>query len=278
MSNNVKTYFLTPSWDHPPNGVIRLGSIIASPTKATQPLNVGTRKDPEQDSLIPSYKSYVTWSKEKQRKGKYGLWTAFLSNLGIGADASYEREDTIENTYSFDRMDTVEFLPSEAYIRESINDPLVMRFLDISYLRKPLYMITGIKMVRGASAKTARRTSRKAGLKLGLNAASTGAPISFGPEIGLDWAQNELASFDGSSDFVFAFQVRKIILERKGLASDIYSKGAMYDADGLTQNSSTILAVRDEGIKASAGDPSLESSIMVDDDDDGECVCAIFNP
>lgn len=243
MSNITKTYFLAPSWDYPPNGPIKLGNIISSPLKAAEPLNIATCKDPEEVDLNPPFKIGVTWSKEKQRAGKFGVWTEFLSFLGFGVDVGTSYDTQIEETYAFDRMDTKEFLPTPAYLAESIRDPAVARFLDKSRLRKSLYMITGIKTVAGAKAKRSVHSTRAGEIKVGHDGTFTGAPVYFGPEMVLSRKDKEVAAFHGSSDFVFAFRVRKITVKRgQEISSDDYTKGALYDAEARpTQDEESIL-------------------------------------
>ncbi len=95
MSNLTKTYFLAPTWDYPPPpaGPIRLGNLIASPAKLVPALytardDLGT----EEGESFRMEKRGVTWSREELRAGKFGVWTEFLSFLGLGVSAGVERE------------------------------------------------------------------------------------------------------------------------------------------------------------------------------------------
>lgn len=233
MANSTKTYFLAPSWDYPPDGRIRLGNIITSPLKAAQPLNFSSRKEPKQDELILSDKVGTQWTREKQRDGKYGVWTTFLSFLGLGVDASISHNSGLEDDYAFDRIDTVEFFPTETYLVESMRDPEVIKFIEMSRLRRSIYMIVGIKTVTGAKAKTSRASGLGGQLKVSLDGTLTGAPVSLGPEVEANTKGREGFAFEGSSDFVFAFRVRKIKLTRKGemRGHDDHTKGALFDAE-----------------------------------------------
>ena len=98
MSNLRKTYFLPPTWDYPPppHGPIRLGNLIASPSKpvpalyaAPSDLNTSpaTAMGPGDGAgSFETEKKNVTWSRDKLRAGKFGVWTEFLSFLGLGVD------------------------------------------------------------------------------------------------------------------------------------------------------------------------------------------------
>lgn len=98
MSNPSKTYFLAPTWDYPPppGGPIRLGNIIASPVKPVPalylaPSNLKTSQGAatghgDGGESFQIEKKNITWSRDKLRAGKFGLWTEFLSFLGLGVD------------------------------------------------------------------------------------------------------------------------------------------------------------------------------------------------
>jgi hypothetical protein len=92
MSNVKKTYFFAPTWDYPPEtGPIQLGNIITSPSTPEQPLYKGA--SPSTNELIKSEKTVVEFSREKLRSGRFGLWTKFLSVIGIRVDAEVDCEN-----------------------------------------------------------------------------------------------------------------------------------------------------------------------------------------
>ena len=98
MSNRSKTYFLAPTWDYPPppRGPIRLGNFIASPLKPvpalySAPSDLTTSQATasghgDVEESFEMEKKEVTWSHDKLRAGKFGVWTEFLSFLGLGVD------------------------------------------------------------------------------------------------------------------------------------------------------------------------------------------------
>lgn len=99
-------------------------------------------------------------------------------------------------------------------------------------------MVTSVKVVRGASVKTERARAR--GVEVGVEvdgALMGGTPVSLGPELRMKREREEAGSFEGESDFVFAFGLRKIVV-RRGTADVVkhaeYTTGAMFD-DGVKQ-------------------------------------------
>ncbi|CAN8101794.1 unnamed protein product [Discula destructiva] len=94
MSNHVKTYFLSPSWDYPPNGLLAIGNIILSPKRPVPPLYQASNEGGELVSgpHLTSYKNNVEWTRASSVAGKFGLWTKFLDLLGIKLDTNFSSE------------------------------------------------------------------------------------------------------------------------------------------------------------------------------------------
>lgn len=277
MSNQKKTYFLCPTWDYHPEGPIQLGNIILSPSTPAEALNGPESLPPAQDTLFPpTTKTGVTWSKEKLRSGRYGLWTEFLSFLtSLGVDASVNLYSLTEQAYAFDAIDTTEFIPTPEYLARSMAAPAVVSFLEKSWFRKHVYMITARKVVRGARARSAFSRFLGAELKVGLDGALTGAPANFGPEVRAEWNGGESGSFDDSSDFVFAFRLRKVVVHRSGETTHVeYTKRAMYDADGRQAELQGLPFVVDglAGEDASAQEFGCRAMAEIVDEDE-ECIC-----
>ncbi|KAK4225006.1 hypothetical protein QBC38DRAFT_531765 [Podospora fimiseda] len=214
MSNQKETYFLCPTWDyHSQEGPIQLGNIIISPNNPTIVLNSPNCPRPTSDTLFPpTTKVGETWSPSKFHSGRYGIWTQFLSlTLGVGADISVEHSKTIQNTFHFRSMETIQFIPTTEYLEQALAaSPTALEYLRRSRFKKHLYVVTSVKIARGASAKSLHSSSGGLETKIGI---------------------------DDSSDFVFAFGLRKVVVEKAGkpgqtLRQSEYTKGAMYDDQG----------------------------------------------
>lgn len=107
------------------------------------------------------------------------------------------------------------------------------RFLERSRYRKPVYVITGLKTVYGASAKSTESQSqdKKASIAVDGNVLGGG---NVAPGAGAATENKKSTTWEGSSDFVFAFRVRKVQVSRKTQGvkdNDDYTKGAKFDRD-----------------------------------------------
>ncbi|KAK4102095.1 hypothetical protein N658DRAFT_485477 [Parathielavia hyrcaniae] len=279
MANPQKTYFLSPSWDYHPSGPIQLGNLIVSPTTPAEALNgPDCPRPPPSACFPPTTKTGETWSSTDQRAGRYGLWTEFLSStlvgLGAGVDLAVEHALAASQTFRFESSETREFLPTAEFVMSCLAaSPAALAFLSRSRFRKHLYMVTAVKIVRGASAETARARSR--GVEVGVTlegALVGGAPVSLGPELRAEKAGFESGSFEGSSDFVFAFRLRKIVV-RRGTAEVVknaqYTSGAMYDADVKQDGVSFVL---DEAACEEASADGEDGKTVVEDGEEVICV------
>lgn len=194
------------------------------------PKLVNTPPDVGSDERTESYQMNYEFSTDKLRAGKFGIWTKFLSVVGLGVDLAYEWDDRKTQIYTFKHIETVEFSPSDEYIQKCLTAPPVARV--ISRTKRPLYIVTGIKAVTGATARTCDATGKKG--RVGFDVDGTllgGAPVSLGPEAEIERRAGQDVAFDGASDFVFAFRVQRIKISRKGEVShEDYIKGAMLDA------------------------------------------------
>lgn len=286
-----KTYFIAPNLDYPHGGPLRLGAILTSPSDPGSCINRdGTIPFP---SNMPVSRTLKTdWRSERKRRagGTVGIWAEFLKFLGMEVEANigYERETS--DVYKFDVLETESVEPTKDYIEESVLDPVVSSHIVETGYRKSIYMITGVKVARGATVALQKRWEVGGHVRVGADAMFTGVPLTTGPQIGVAGGRGDHVSFKGGSDFVFAYRLREIYYERGLRMRDRqYTKGALYDVNierppsspgdpklGKTDSAEPFLKVG-----SCADEPETIRSlglqtIDVLDDEDGElCACIL---
>ncbi|KAH7417512.1 hypothetical protein BKA64DRAFT_740007 [Cadophora sp. MPI-SDFR-AT-0126] len=238
MANQTLYYFYAPTWDFPPEGPIKLGNVI---TSIKTPERALFTAPPDLASTISSAKTSVKFSREKLRSGNFSILTNFLSILGIDVTLAANTSNNTSDDFTFDTLETTQFVPSEEYLQTVVTSPAVRRYLEKSRMRKSVYVVTGIKVVRGAKGKSGRE--RGVGGEVGVSVDGTIwsgglVPVGGGPSVSSQHDRKASESWEGSSDFVFAFRVSKVSVKvRKsetGEAKEIqvgkeemYKKGAM---------------------------------------------------
>jgi hypothetical protein len=225
----TKTFHVCSSFDAPPppTGPIQLGYIIKSIDDPYSALNSGEYIEP--DHVHRTWKSNFKASSSQIQKCKFGLWSELLQLTGLGGSLNLSHNREAEYIYVFDRVETSFFVPSDEYYMESLSLPSIQRYLKNRRYRSPVYIITGMKVVRGAKVEMIESKGKEAGEKIGFNRTLAGVPITIGPEAKVTSKIAKLNSFDGSSDFVFAIKVRKLTLKRDGtIKHRQVTKGAMF--------------------------------------------------
>jgi hypothetical protein len=236
------TYFLAPNCDFPPDGLIALGSIIVNPKTPQKSLNyrnnqrVAVPADDLQESFKDNWEDVI----KSARHNKVTLWASFLQMiLGIGADVSVGLKQGREDFYKFRRLETKYFEPDVAYIEESLKGEGAMAYILATRCKKPIYMVTGVKIARGASVTGKTVKVYEGMLKAGLDATMlTGVPVSGGPQIETSSTKEQEVKFDNGSDYVFAYRVVKIQFSKDGNVKGHkdFIKGALFGTDEGTSN------------------------------------------
>ncbi|KAH0172861.1 hypothetical protein KCU67_g1546, partial [Aureobasidium melanogenum] len=166
--------------------------------------------------------------------GKFSILTKFLSILGFGADVGVESGNRLEETFSFDTVKTTQFTPTRPYLQRCLEAERVREFIKRSIYRKPVYVITGLKVVTGAKADTLKTHTVKGDLSVEVDATIwSGLPVSGGPGVEGEVGSKAVNKWSASDDFVFAFRVVKVVAGKtpgQVVNEEDYRKGAMLES------------------------------------------------
>lgn len=245
------TYFLAPNCDFPPDGLIALGSIIVNPKTPQKSLNHrnNQRVAVPANELQESFKDNWEGVMKSANHNKITLWASFLQMIvGVGANVSAGLKQGREELYKFRRLETKYFEPDVAYIEESLKSEGVKAYISATRCKKPIYMITGVKIARGASATDKTVQEYEGMLKVGVDATMlTGVPLSAGPKIETSSSKEREVKFDNSSDYVFAYRVVKIQLRKGGdvKGHKDFVKGSLFSVDEGKTGSKEDLSAED---------------------------------
>ncbi|KAJ3456639.1 hypothetical protein MRS44_016662 [Fusarium solani] len=268
MANRDFFFFYAPTWDYPPGGPIKLGNVITSVKNPHRPLFCSP--PPEESDVFRTEKKSVQYTKEKLRRGRFSILTKFLSILGFGIDIGAEIDRSDEETFVFDTLETTQFIPTPSYVQTCVEGKNVREFLERSKYRKPVYIITGLKVVTGAQANTIK--SRSVGGTVGVEVDATiwtggAVPVGGGPGVEGEVGNKISTKWEGSSDFVFAFRVSKVRVGEV-VSEEDYRKGAMLERE-YTKPKDPELSV----LGVEEGDARAEGFDAEELMDDEEVVC-----
>jgi hypothetical protein len=224
----------------PPAGTaaatLYLGDILRDPLAAE--LNIiNKRKDRlpvprEKLALPPDVKTGFKDTRSNLLKGRLGIWTALLTSLGLpgGADISVGFETGADDVIAAEALETQEMeldAVDDEFLAASMQVPSVKAYL--AGCRDPppaLYMVTGLKIVYGASVTTSTSTSFDATAGAEAGGESVLKLVEF------NWSRSGDQEFTGSIPFVLAFRARKILYKRGRWEHTSSHKGASMMSGG----------------------------------------------
>ncbi|KAL6910521.1 hypothetical protein GGI43DRAFT_390375 [Trichoderma evansii] len=272
-----KTYFLCPTSEFirpPPDGPLFLGSIIPATTIPASSFNRATSV-PLVNEAPPVI--VTDWKKTVSAETKLGLgvYAQFLKSAGMGPEVNFERSNKTASVFAFDEVKTVSFEPTPEYVAEAMKAPAVQLWLKEPRQRfspiVSLYLITGLKLVKGAKIKYSTSESSGGSVNLGLDVPAWG--LTAGPKG--SWTRNDddETEFNRDSEFVFAFRVKRLRITRKVKTED-YNKGAFLSIGKDEDGNDTDPIVVDD-----MDGSSIENAMAVSDateDDNVYCVPNIY--
>ncbi|UPK95395.1 hypothetical protein LCI18_006330 [Fusarium solani-melongenae] len=241
----VKTYILAPNQTTAPNDLIRLGHLLDDITdiREFEPLNP--------DDIVPidktrtNFKIGFTSSRQKLISGEFGVFAKILGLIGLGAGARvYDGKDK-DSILSCKILETQTFSPNKAYIEKCMKLPDVDNFMQGAKYKAPVYLVTGLKIGRGASFQSGSSISRGAALEAGISV--PGAPVEIGPSAGVHLTRAEGESWEGSTDFVVAYRVKRIQYRQGEIeVKTNTTKAVMQDGSATHQGPAMSLDISDD--------------------------------
>jgi len=121
------------------------------------------------------------------------------------------------------------------YLQRCLEAERVRQFLQIARYHKPVYVITGLKVVTGAKAESLKTHTVGGNVEVELDGTIwSGVPVSGGPGVEGNAASKASVRWSSNDDFVFAFRVTKVVAGKSPgqvLKEEEYRKGAMLESE-----------------------------------------------
>jgi hypothetical protein len=143
--------------------------------------------------------------------------------------------------YKFASVDIEYFFPSPTYVSQCMELSDVQDYLKGYNYKKPVYLITGLKVAKGASVRLEKVTKVWAKAEVGLNNPG-GTNIQAGPRVECTLENSPVFAFTESSDIVVGVQCLKLyyktswLIGEKKLKEELYTSGATFvDDEGNKQ-------------------------------------------
>ncbi|KAE9374914.1 hypothetical protein N431DRAFT_557113 [Stipitochalara longipes BDJ] len=248
MSNHKKTWIIVRGCQYQPGGTISLGQLLVKPFEPSLPLL------PDGPLLLPTAtvertrQTSVEISSLNSLGGSFQAWTS-IDKLPVKSDLVAKHHTSASVTWKFDQLDCEVMVPRLADVQSAINRDEVIAQINRKRLdfRRRLYMITGVRVARGARLQQQNEKASSGGAKVGVSLAGlTALPVKFGPGANLSRAASDNYSFETASDFVFAYRVCEIHYGKDVYAKP-YNKGETFGMGADVEASYRGMEVSSEG-------------------------------
>jgi hypothetical protein len=156
----------------------------------------------------PDVKRGLKFSMSDLKSAEFSVWAKVFGANGLGGKLGWLSKWTEDEDLTIDALKTRYFNPDDKYMAKVLASRELAARLKVTKKKLPIYMITGLKWVEGASL------TKKAGRTHGLIAEGGGVDpntgIAGGGTGNLRDEETAEASFKESSDFTLGYRVRKI--------------------------------------------------------------------
>ncbi|KAF5662960.1 hypothetical protein FHETE_7705 [Fusarium heterosporum] len=265
--SSVKTYILAPNFQYKLSGPIQIGNIIANPFQPARYLSsLSEEKSPEVES-ITEYDHEIV--REEGRSIGVGFWAQFLQSINANVDIN-RRKDLLRE-YNVAELETrymrSEPMDDDIELSQRLAEPRVQSAIHAGrFGRQPVYMITGLKIARGLSVRTA--SDKAIGGGVGATVPVTES-ISIGGAITNERRSGISDAFTGGEEaIIFAYQLHKITyrVRKQNFSTGIFESEAAFlhdgdepsdDSEGFGVGMATTMGLETDGI-------TLETHEMVD--------------
>lgn len=224
------TYHRAPNFSIGPDGHVQLGTIVLD-LKQLEAINGGDIPPISSDGLYKNESKGFQTTISSDRDLELGFWAKIFTPASFGAEVSGGRQNNFETNVYVQQLETSYFFPSIEYISSALQRPSLKTYLQITRKKYPVYMITGLKIARGATWQSSRAQKNNVALGLSLPDPLAGV-VELGPKVNNSVASSSSTQVEDAGDFVLAYRATKIWyngLDR--MKTERYLKGATMAGD-----------------------------------------------
>ncbi|KAF2972306.1 hypothetical protein GQX73_g1325 [Xylaria multiplex] len=273
----VKTYILAPNFTYHPNTSIRMGDIIQYADDPTKPLNRVPEFELKPTTEHNDYKNELGDTDKSSLRGS--IWATFLEK--VSAKVGGSTIDQLLAKYTIERLQTIYFTeqPTDEEAEARVLDKKVKAAINAGILcKKPVFMITGLKVARGFKQVTAAKSSKDA-------EGHVAAPIMENGGLGIDinYSQEKRADHkhETEQDIIFAYQVHIITYKgwfRENISIDVYKApmAAGFLHQDKKEEELVEVGAANEMLLRKA-DEKIKMAAVSAKDGNEDCVCIVFS-
>ncbi|KAF3021555.1 hypothetical protein E8E14_013084 [Neopestalotiopsis sp. 37M] len=266
----IPTYHRAPNFSIPPNGHVQLGTIIT---------DLGQLEAINEGDVVPIPVDRTHKNKSKgfqatitnDRSLEVGFWAKVFTPAAFGAEVSDGHQKNVKTTVYVRDLETTYFFPSIEYMSTALQRPALKTFMEVSHKRIPVYMITGIKIARGATWESSNTKTNNAALNVSLPDPLAGM-VEVGPKLNSSTAKSSSTQVEDSEDFILAYRATKIWYSMRGhMKTEHHLKGATMADDSAPAKTDALEDIEFIHDIAEGGEPAKILQVLKEEEEqDGE--------
>ncbi|KAL6403075.1 hypothetical protein AUP68_12407 [Ilyonectria robusta] len=208
MPGHKNSWILVKGCEYNPNRSLSLGQILTDPFQPSLPLLPDGPLPVPKDIVEFSYQDGVVHSYGHLLDTSFRIW-ADADLAPVTAELGSSRTTSNSLSWNFDRLEGQIFIPRIPYVTEALQSDSVVSQIKRSMFnfRKRLYIVTGVRIARGARMSDQRSCASGFNASLGVDGTAYGVPATLGVDGGFSRASDTTNSFQGASDFVYAYRL-----------------------------------------------------------------------
>jgi hypothetical protein len=227
----------------PDNGPLKLGSILKNlDIDGLAPINENSHIKVEEEVCWPrngpDVKKGLKFSMDDLKTTDFGIWAKVFGAEGLGGKLGWLSKWSADEELTIKALNTRYFNPTDEYMTKVLESAEVAARLKVTKKKLPLYMITGLKWVEGASLSKKKATSTSVTLEGGATDPHSGT--SAGGKASYTSEETASASFQESTDFVLGYRLRKISWKRGSMQISDKVAGRVLDGGSKTATSEVL--------------------------------------
>ncbi|KAL7807191.1 hypothetical protein V8C44DRAFT_191095 [Trichoderma aethiopicum] len=221
-------WILTRAYDFAPDGSLQLGQILAKPEDPTHVLQPnGPLKFPDGMRVEYSSREGVSMEENDEPVAHFRAW-ARSSVISAGGNAGSAKDGSSRSSWHVEKLETYKISPSRAYVEQAMRHGDVEASLKKWRWRKRVYMVTGVRVARGARLRRVNEDYLNFGAEVQVVAPAEVATLGLKAMMGRKKFDSE--RFDKASDFVFSYRLNEIDYGSQ-ISHRPYRGGEMASAD-----------------------------------------------
>lgn len=266
MAGPKKSWVLVQGSKCSPDGPLCLGQILTDPYQPQHPLLPDGPPPISQSMIEFSHEDPSVHTTGSTIINSFGIWSviSFLPNR----DIKRIREISNSSSWEFTQLDSQTFFPRLSYVTEALNSDSVLEQIKQGRFdfRKSLFMVTGVRVARGARPCKDFSEDSTGTAKVGIDPAIAGGVVlTAGVKDGIDNPRSTFSPLLGASDFVYAYRLAEISYSRSDL-TNVHGIGETYYMSpfdmkvGTTGDSFDLLPFQENGYICADGDGENSSN------------------